>query len=102
MGNFYVPRADHIPACFPTPELFGRWREMARSCSSGIGQDAYCADCTPTYKACMMLAGKCGFPHTTFEIDEDGFIKGRRRVLPISPLKHRERDTVPDAFVVVG
>ena len=34
--------------------------------------NGYCEDCTPTYKAAMVEAGRCEHPSVTFVIAVDG------------------------------
>jgi hypothetical protein len=80
LGNFYAPKlAKNVPECFPNATVFGRWREMARS-QNAVGENGYCTDCTPEYQAVMRETGRCRYPKTTFHIDSDGFIYGRRAV----------------------
>jgi hypothetical protein len=80
LGNFYAPKlAKNVPECFPNATVFGRWREMARS-QNAVGENGYCTDCTPEYQAEMREVGACRYPKTTFHIDSDGFIYGRRAV----------------------
>jgi len=95
MGNYYVPQRRNTPPCFPTPEIFGRWREMARSCNAGIDRDGYCADCTPQYRDRMVARNRCSYPMTLFEVDQDGMVKGRRRI-PVFPSTPSARVTIPE------
>ena len=72
MGNFYVPVRWNVPLCFPSAEVYGRWREITRGNNMSPGADGYCADCTPEYQAQMRAQGRCEFPDTVFVADVDG------------------------------
>ena len=78
MGNFYVPVRWNVPLCFPSAEVFGRWREMSRGRLAKIGSDGYCADCTPLYHDAMVAKGRCEHPEVIFTVDENGDPVGHR------------------------
>lgn len=65
-----------IPRCFCSRRQFELWMAAARE--SNPGGSAYCTDCTPAYRQQMVAQGRCAYPGTTFVIDAQGFVEGRR------------------------
>jgi hypothetical protein len=72
------------PDCF-TDEEWATWSVAARSWFAKPPADHFaCIDCTPEFKARMLLEGRCSWPDVVFVQGEDG-LEGRR-VFPIKPV----------------
>lgn len=67
-----------IPRCFSSRRQFELWMAAARD--SKPGSSAYCADCTAEYQRQMIRQRRCAYPATTFGLDSEGFVEGRRPV----------------------
>lgn len=72
-----------IPVCFDSGRQYALWREAALR--RPPGSSTYCADCTPEYQQRMVGQGRCAHPRTTFHLDREGYVEGRR------PIKDRVR-----------
>lgn len=64
------------PLCFVSKAQYKAWQEKALK--SEDAPSGYCTDCTPEYQTQMIVAGKCEYPGTVFDTDEDGFVEGTR------------------------
>jgi|DEB19_MinimDraft_3_1074340.scaffolds.fasta_scaffold15287_3 hypothetical protein len=62
------------PACFSSQEQYEEWRELANK-TTGLSS-GYCTDCTPEYKAEMLLQERCAHRNVEFGLDEDGLLAG--------------------------
>ena len=74
------------PRCFTSRRQFSLWVEAARR--SNPGGSSYCADCTPEYQRHMVARYRCAHPATSFHVDADGYVEGRRPVE--DRIKHRD------------
>ena len=66
------------PLCFASRLQYEVWKRAARQ--SPVGDSSYCADCTLAYQRQMIASFRCAHPCTSFHLDSDGFLEGRRRV----------------------
>lgn len=64
------------PVCFKSNREFANW--MAAAKRTGMPKSGYCTDCTPAYQREILKVHRCGHPGTTFTVDNDGFIEGKR------------------------
>ena len=66
------------PLCFASRLQYEVWKKAAKH--SRAGDSSYCADCTLAYQRQMVASFRCAHPCTSFYLDKDGFLEGRRRV----------------------
>ena len=66
------------PVCFNSKRQYEAWEEGAED--SNPGDSRYCADCTVAYQRQMIAQHRCAHPCTSFYLDKEGFLEGRRRV----------------------
>jgi hypothetical protein len=62
-----------IPACFKSGDAWEAWREAARR-KPPIGNNWVCGDCTTSYQAGMITAGRCAYPEkdlTQMEVEDE-------------------------------
>jgi hypothetical protein len=64
----------YIPSC-TTPEDYAAWKEISPSADA-----RFCNDCTPSFKREMVEKGRCDYPDTKFERDEDGKVTGTLKI----------------------
>lgn len=64
------------PRCFDSRSQFEQWMQAARRIDPGYS--GYCADCTESYQQQMIAQMRCAFPRTSFHINSEGGIDGRR------------------------
>lgn len=57
-----------MPACWNNEENWRVWNRLNVLARDNPDRplDNYCADCLPTHKACMIAAGRCGYPTVKF------------------------------------
>lgn len=75
-----------FPRCFDTRRQYELWVEAARR--SHPGGSSYCTDCSAEYQRRMIACQRCAHPSTTFHVDGDGLVEGRRPVE--DRIRHRE------------
>lgn len=72
--------SDPVPPCFPSVASFLGWIRSWNS-AGGLRQKSrenFCTDCTPDRQSAMIRARRCLYPGTTFDHDEDHFVRGLR------------------------
>jgi hypothetical protein len=62
------------PKCFDSQISFDEWKNNARM--TGMMSAGYCADCSPSHKAAMLLRNRCENPTVMFERDSEGNLVG--------------------------
>lgn len=67
----------HFPKCFDNYSQYRGWMWMRKQCYDH--KATVCTDCTPEYKAQMLIERRCIHPDTMFRIDKDGMIEGWRK-----------------------
>ena len=70
------PPIQSTPKCFASRRQFERWIELYRP--REMPASGFCVACTPEYKGRMLKEGRCHFPDTTWEEDED-FVEGDKQ-----------------------